>query len=335
MSGRVQSIALSDSSAVGASPARADRASVPPQPRTPGGPAPRRRRRPSRRSRPSGSSAIGRTAAPVRRGCCGPRRRVSGPGSRPVPWRRLALGRSVGRSRRGRAARASLLGASQRFGRGRADPPSRAGDRCDELAQLEVERQHQPEQRRSPRAGRWRRVRSAAAPGSTPGTDRSGRRHARRTGPSRGSRRRPVPRRRRSPGHPGSCPSRSPPSCPGPPRSTSHRRAAGTAGASGRSRTTGAIESRHQSVRAPSPGRIRAMSVIAPSAIITVPRIERTTSGLTVAGEAGRAASPRRPARGRLRGTGSGRRRPSAGGQAQTSTTTGKTIGRRFVCSYR
>ena len=43
----------------------------------------------------------------------------------------------------------------------------------------------------------------------------------------------------------------------------------------------GAMESRHQSVRAPSPGRTRAMSVIAPRAIITVPKIERTTSGLT------------------------------------------------------
>ena len=42
----------------------------------------------------------------------------------------------------------------------------------------------------------------------------------------------------------------------------------------------GAIESRHQSVSAPWPGRIRAISVIAPSAIIAVPTIDRTTSGV-------------------------------------------------------
>ena len=65
----------------------------------------------------------------------------------------------------------------------------------------------------------------------------------------------------------------------------------------------GAMESRHQSVRAPSPGRTRAMSVIAPRAIITVPRIERTTSGLTPAEEVVRLASSRRPRGARLRGS--------------------------------
>ena len=44
----------------------------------------------------------------------------------------------------------------------------------------------------------------------------------------------------------------------------------------------GAIESRHQSVSAPCPGRISAISVIAPSAIIAVPTIERTTSGVKI-----------------------------------------------------
>ena len=42
----------------------------------------------------------------------------------------------------------------------------------------------------------------------------------------------------------------------------------------------GAIESRHQSVSAPCPGSISAISVMAPSAIIVVPTIDRTTSGV-------------------------------------------------------
>jgi hypothetical protein len=59
----------------------------------------------------------------------------------------------------------------------------------------------------------------------------------------------------------------------------------------------GAIESRHQSVSAPCPGRISAMSVIAPSAIIAVPTIDRTTSGVKI-----RARSREMRLRGRPRG---------------------------------
>ncbi len=76
------------------------------------------------------------------------------------------------------------------------------------------------------------------------------------------------------------------------------------------------------------------MSVIAPRAIITVPRIERTTSGFS------RPAKPldRRRRGARVAGFAEldrvvlDRRRVA---KPQTSTTTGKTIGRRLVCSYR
>src|SRR5215207_3868853 len=43
----------------------------------------------------------------------------------------------------------------------------------------------------------------------------------------------------------------------------------------------GAIESRHQSVRAPCPGNARAMSVTAPRTSRKIPTIERATSGPT------------------------------------------------------
>ncbi len=69
------------------------------------------------------------------------------------------------------------------------------------------------------------------------------------------------------------------------------------------------------------------MSVTAPRTSRTSPTSERAISGLTE-GSVNDGSTPLRrrllrPPRGR----------PASGCHAQTSTTTGKTIGRRFVCS--
>ena len=75
------------------------------------------------------------------------------------------------------------------------------------------------------------------------------------------------------------------------------------------------------------------MSVIAPSTSSVSPMIERTTSG--VSRGAMSASSGFAPRDGRAAGGLAGRRVRRRVSPRQTSTTTGKTIGRRFVCSYR
>ena len=88
----------------------------------------------------------------------------------------------------------------------------------------------------------------------------------------------------------------------------------------------------HQLVKAPSPGSVRAMSVIAPSTSSVSPMIERTTSGVRRAVSVERVFGRAAPATRVWLAC-----EPSidGGSPRQTSTTTGKTIGRRFVCSYR
>ena len=67
---------------------------------------------------------------------------------------------------------------------------------------------------------------------------------------------------------------------------------------------------------------------------IAIPTSDRATSGLTLSPRGALIVDERRRpvAVGRVARRG---RRAAAGGHPQTSTTTGKTIGRRFVCSYR
>ena len=98
----------------------------------------------------------------------------------------------------------------------------------------------------------------------------------------------------------------------------------------------GATALRHQSVSRPSPGSISATSVITPTTRIAIPTSERVTSGLI---EKPRGGLIGRVVRRRVVPGPAGRppraRGAPPGRHAQTSTTTGKTIGRRFVCSYR
>ena len=89
----------------------------------------------------------------------------------------------------------------------------------------------------------------------------------------------------------------------------------------------GANVSVHQLVRLPWPGRISAMRVIAPRISRMSPTMERTTSGVN------RAPIDEPVLRARLVVERALVRRRVA--MRQTSTTTGKTIGRRLVCSYR
>ena len=84
------------------------------------------------------------------------------------------------------------------------------------------------------------------------------------------------------------------------------------------------------------------MSVIAPSAMSSVPTTERTTSGvIRDRNPVPRLEPPRRVPRDVVRArVGRGlvvvvRAGLRVAIGRQTSTTTGKTIGRRFVCSYR
>ena len=76
-------------------------------------------------------------------------------------------------------------------------------------------------------------------------------------------------------------PSPIPVSCPVPTRATSRRAAAGTGATQRIAPNHGENVSRHQVVRAPSPGSVRAISVIAPRTSSVSPMIERTTSGVS------------------------------------------------------
>ena len=125
---------------------------------------------------------LARAAAPARRGCSG-RPASSAAETIGTATGALAAARALARPFVWRRLPASAGRASpsppHRLRRGRADPARRAGDRREQLAQLQVEREHQPEDPRSPRAARTCPGRSAAAPGSRPGSGRSGRHRVR------------------------------------------------------------------------------------------------------------------------------------------------------------
>ena len=140
----------------------------------------------------------------------------------------------------------------------------------------------------------------------------------------------------RKPTYATAMPRGSAPRAPSPPcRDPTRRTSPPPGAANGRSQRpapkNGTIVSRHQSVSVPVPAGTGRSSVTAPSTSRTMPDDRRADGRRQpdIGVWQRQATRDRREAAERVRSSVAG------GSPPQTSTTTGKTIGRRFVCSYR